>query len=167
MQNRKFNAKLSYAKQSDIDTTPPYSLKQIVRVVSGKEHYSTWTLRMGYFRYGEQVRGEFCKNDLKPSIHITWSTAINRMAGKDNSSEIIYNKEEFEDQITFFGGEATPLGKHFRKFANLYYEEWDNQLVKWCRWHILRYGVPHRNAEQIHIDAAEDSLKHLPDEKDF
>ena len=118
MQSRKFNAKLSVAKQSDISTTPPSSLRQIVRVVGGKEHYSTWSLRMGYFRYGEQVNGEFCKNDLKPAIHLTWSTAINRCAGKDNTSEIIYSKEEFENQILFFGGEATPLGMHFRKFAN-------------------------------------------------
>ena len=167
MQSRRFNAKLSVAKQSDISTTPPSSLRQIVRVVGGKEHYSTWSLRMGYFRYGEQVNGEFCKNDLKPAIHLTWSTAINRCAGKDNTSEIIYSKEEFENQILFFGGEATPLGMHFRKFANKWYEEWDMQLVKWCRYHISRFGVPHRNAEQCHIDAAIDSIKYLPDEKDF
>lgn len=167
MQNRKFNAKLSYAKQSDIDTTPPYSLKQVVRIARGKEHYSTWTLRMGYFRYGEQVRGEFCKNDAKPSIHMTWSTVTNRCAGKDNSSEIFFTKEEFEDQITFFGGEATPLGKHFRKFANLYFEEWDRQLVKWCRWHIATFGIPHRYTEDYIYQLATESIKYLPLPEDF
>lgn len=167
MQNRKFNAKLSYAKQSDIDTTPPYSMKQITRVVNGKEHFSTWTLRMGYFRYGEQVKGEFCKNDLKPSVHFTWSTAINRIGLKDNSSEIIYSKEEFENQIEFFG-ETTKLGQHFRKFANLYFEEWDYQLVKWCRHHLkVGFGLPPRNCEPYILELASQSNTHLPNENDF
>jgi hypothetical protein len=142
--------------------SPPYTYTQLLRVINGVEHKGNWTLKLGYFKFGEQINGEFCKIDKKPIVTLYWSTPTTATFGKDITSDSIFTKEEFEEWIVFLGGEATPLGKHFRKFANRYYKEWDIQLVKWCKFHIDRYGIVPRYAEDYIVELAIQDTKFQP-----
>lgn len=162
MARQKYTGNFQQEKIRIAPATPPYSYKQVLRVLNGKEHYSTWTLKLSKFSYGEQVNGEFCKNDKKPIITLYWSTPTTRSYGKEISSDAIFTKEEFEDWIVFFGGEASELGQHFRKFANLYYKEWDLQLVKWCKHHISKFGITPNFVPDHIVELALQDTKYQP-----
>jgi hypothetical protein len=162
MARKKYNGNFREEKIKIAPATPPYSYKQILREVNGIEHYCTWTLKLSFFKFGEQVNGEFCKNDSKPVVSLYWSTPTTRSFGKEISSDTIFTKTEFEERMAFFGGEATELGKHFRKFLNLYQKEWDANLLKWCKHHIDRYGIVPRYAEDYIVELAIQDTKFQP-----
>lgn len=162
MAHKKYNGNFREEKIKIAPATPPYCYKQILREVNGIEHYNTWTLKLSFFKFGEQVNGEFCKNDSKPVVTLYWSTPTTRSFGKEISSDTIFTKSEFAERIAFFGGEATELGKHFLKFQNLYFKEWDMNLVKWCKHHIDRYGIVPRYAEDYIVALVLQDEKYQP-----
>ena len=162
MSRKKYNGNFREETIKIAPASQPSTYKQILREVNGIEHYSSWTLRLSYFKFGEQFNGEFVKNDNKPVVTLYWTTPTTRAFGKDHSSDTIFNKEEFEQWIAFLGGEATELGKHFRKFLNKHQKDWEENLVKWCKHHINRFGIVPRYAEDYIVELAIQDTKFQP-----
>ena len=146
-------------KQHKVQPTPssaPVTLKHILRQSADpkKPHVAYYTLKLTYFAFGEVHHGKMWTKDAMPVVVLYWSTPSSKTNDKDAVSDQIFNKEEYDAYIEWYGGKNTPLGRHLIDFKQKHFEEWDNQKVKWCIYHLRKWGIPPAHAQPYIVDLA-------------
>ena len=161
MQKTEFRGTLRQQKVRPTPASEPSMIRHELRIHpdTKKAHVAFYTLKMTYFAFGETHYGEMWTKSDMPIIMLYWSTPSSKTYGKESVSDQIFTKEEYDNYTEWFGGENTPLGRHFIKFKEKHFEEWDKNKIKWCAHHIRKMGIIPAYAEPYIVKLALDHIE--------